>query len=85
MADKQIHSDAEHRSLDAGPMIELRGVEKSYGDNVVLRGVDLAVSRGDVVAVIGPSGGGKSTLLRCIKLVGTPHRRTGGDRGTRHH
>jgi ABC-type transporter Mla maintaining outer membrane lipid asymmetry ATPase subunit MlaF len=44
MADKQNNSDAEPRSLDAGPMIELRGVEKSYGDNVVLRGVDLAVS-----------------------------------------
>lgn len=54
------------------PMIELRGIQKQFGENVVLRGVDLTVNRGDVVAVIGPSGGGKSTLLRCVNLLEKP-------------
>src|SRR5207248_7011749 len=47
-------------------MIEVRGLVKSYGGVRVLDGVSLAVRRGEVAAVIGPSGGGKSTMLRCI-------------------
>ena len=46
-------------------------IHKSYGDFVVLRGVDLAVSRGECVCVLGPSGSGKSTLLRCFNLLET--------------
>ncbi len=51
------------------PMIELRGVHKSFGEHRVLRGIDLAVTQGQVLVIIGPSGGGKSTLLRCINLL----------------
>ena len=57
------------------PMIEISGLHKSYGDNQVLRGVDLKVQAGELVCVIGPSGSGKSTMLRCCNLLETP---TGG-------
>ena len=48
------------------PMVEARGVHKSYAGIEVLKGVDLTVTRGEVTCLIGPSGSGKSTLLRCI-------------------
>jgi polar amino acid transport system ATP-binding protein len=50
----------------ATPMVEARGVVKSYAGVEVLKGVDLTVTRGEVTCLIGPSGSGKSTLLRCI-------------------
>jgi polar amino acid transport system ATP-binding protein len=49
--------------------LELRGVHKSFGDNEVLRGIDLEVSEHEVVCLIGASGSGKSTLLRCVNLL----------------
>jgi ABC-type polar amino acid transport system ATPase subunit len=51
------------------PVVRLEGVTKSFGDNVVLDGVDLTVTAGEALVVIGPSGSGKSTLLRCINLL----------------
>ncbi|MGA6225362.1 amino acid ABC transporter ATP-binding protein [Streptomyces umbrinus] len=54
------------------PEIQVRGLHKSFGDNEVLRGIDLEVRSGEVVCVIGPSGSGKSTLLRCVNLLEEP-------------
>jgi ABC-type polar amino acid transport system ATPase subunit len=51
------------------PVVRLEGVRKSFGDNLVLDGIDLDVSAGQVLAVIGRSGSGKSTLLRCVNLL----------------
>jgi polar amino acid transport system ATP-binding protein len=53
----------------SAPVLELRGVTKSYGDNQVLRGIDLSVGEHEAIALIGASGSGKSTLLRCIDLL----------------
>jgi ABC-type polar amino acid transport system ATPase subunit len=52
-----------------GPIIQLEGVRKSFGDNLVLDGIDLEVAPGEVLVIIGPSGSGKSTLLRCVNLL----------------
>jgi glutamate transport system ATP-binding protein len=49
-----------------GSLVELARVRKSFGDNVVLDGIDLSVERGAAIVIAGPSGSGKSTLLRCI-------------------
>lgn len=49
--------------------LSLRAVRKSFGDNDVLRGIDLEVGDGDMVCLIGASGSGKSTLLRCINQL----------------
>jgi polar amino acid transport system ATP-binding protein len=48
------------------PMVEAVGVRKRFGDNEVLKGIDMTVGRGEVVSLLGPSGSGKSTFLRCI-------------------
>ncbi|MER6850634.1 amino acid ABC transporter ATP-binding protein [Streptomyces flaveolus] len=56
------------------PQIRIKDLHKTFGDNAVLRGVDLEVSQGEVVCVIGPSGSGKSTLLRCVNLLEQPTR-----------
>ena len=56
-------------------MLEVHGIQKSFGSQPVLKGVDLSVEKGDVVAILGPSGSGKTTLLRCINFPGAGRRR----------
>lgn len=53
-------------------MLELNNIKLSYGNNEILKGVNLSVKRGDVVSIIGPSGTGKTTLLRCINYLAKP-------------
>ncbi|MDR1587854.1 MAG: amino acid ABC transporter ATP-binding protein [Treponema sp.] len=50
-------------------MLEVRGIKKSFGENVILDGLGFRVNKGDVVTIIGPSGSGKTTLLRCIDFL----------------
>nr|WP_281276998.1 amino acid ABC transporter ATP-binding protein [Glycomyces buryatensis] len=53
-------------------MVTIRDLHKSFGDNEVLRGIDLDINEGEVVCIIGASGSGKSTLLRCVNLLEVP-------------
>ena len=53
-------------------VVSIQGLKKSFGDNHVLKGVDLDVHRGEVVVILGPSGSGKSTMLRCINRLEEP-------------
>jgi len=62
-------AETETPGLHLGPILRLEGVRKSFGDNLVLDGIDLEVTTGEVLVVIGPSGSGKSTLLRCVNLL----------------
>ncbi len=53
-------------------VIRIEGLKKSFGKREILKGVDLSVKRGEVVSIIGASGSGKSTMLRCVNLLETP-------------
>jgi polar amino acid transport system ATP-binding protein len=55
------------------PMVKAEGVHKRFGRLEVLKGIDLEVSRGEVMCVLGPSGSGKSTFLRCINHLEKIH------------
>ena len=58
------------------PIIEIKHLSKAFGANVVLKEINFTVNKGDVTCIIGASGSGKSTILRCINLLETP---TSGD------
>jgi ABC-type polar amino acid transport system ATPase subunit len=76
-ADRQIPSSATQpgaapATVDPALMIDVRGLNKYFGERHVLRDINFFVKRGECVAVIGPSGSGKSTLIRCINYLETP-------------
>ena len=54
------------------PLVQIRGLEKSYGPNAVLRGVDLDVYANEVLTLFGPNGAGKTTLLRILATLTRP-------------
>ena len=53
-------------------MIQIRNIHKTFGNNTILRGVDLDVAKGQVVVILGPSGSGKTTFLRCLNALEIP-------------
>ena len=65
----------EHTIENGETLIEVRGLEKNFGENTVLKNITTTIKKGEVVFVVGPSGSGKSTFLRCLNLLEQP---TGG-------
>ena len=57
----------------AAPALEIRNLHKRYGELEVLKGISLTARDGDVISILGSSGSGKSTFLRCINLLENPH------------
>jgi len=69
MADSAVPRSA---SREASPILRVTGLHKSFGTNHVLRGIDLEVARGERIAILGASGSGKSTFLRCLNFIELP-------------
>ncbi|MDO4188348.1 MAG: amino acid ABC transporter ATP-binding protein [Lachnospiraceae bacterium] len=61
---------------DKKVLFNVKGLKKNFGDLEVLKGIDIDIHEGEVLVVVGPSGGGKSTFIRCLNLLETP---TSGD------
>lgn len=59
--------------VEAPNMLEIQGLHKSFGRTEILKGIDLSAKKHDVIAILGSSGSGKSTFLRCINMLETPN------------
>ncbi|WP_322990694.1 ATP-binding cassette domain-containing protein [Hoeflea sp.] len=70
------HSGAQTGTATSPPAVAIAGLHKQFGELEVLKGVSLSANTGDVVAIIGGSGSGKSTMLRCINMLELPTRGT---------
>lgn len=57
-------------------MIKIRNIHKTFGENTILRGIDLDIQKGQVVVILGPSGSGKTTFLRCLNALEMPEQGT---------
>ncbi|QLB40031.1 MULTISPECIES: amino acid ABC transporter ATP-binding protein [Mannheimia] len=57
-------------------MIKIRNIHKTFGQNTILRGIDLDIQKGQVVVILGPSGSGKTTFLRCLNALEMPEQGT---------
>lgn len=57
-------------------MIQIKNIHKTFGNNVILRGIDLNINKGQVVVILGPSGSGKTTFLRCLNALEIPEQGT---------
>ena len=66
-------------------MIDVINLEKSFGNNKVLKGINITIEKGDIMVVIGPSGSGKSTFLRCLNCMEDPTGGQGVPAGPRAH
>lgn len=55
-------------------MIKIRNIHKTFGNNTILRGIDLDIQKGQVVVILGPSGSGKTTFLRCLNALEMPEK-----------
>jgi ATP-binding cassette subfamily F protein 3 len=69
---KKIHFHFPEAKRPGRVVLELKGARKAYGENVVLKGLDLMVERGDRIALVGPNGAGKSTLMRLLAAIDRP-------------
>ncbi len=66
MSEQNVALATAEPSANSTPLIQLKGIRKAFGNSVILDGVDLSIQRGEALAIIGPSGTGKSTILRII-------------------
>ncbi|HDL6242092.1 TPA: amino acid ABC transporter ATP-binding protein, partial [Mannheimia haemolytica] len=57
-------------------MLKIRNIHKTFGNNAILRGIDLDIQKGQVVVILGPSGSGKTTFLRCLNALEMPEQGT---------
>ena len=65
-------SDQPERVNQPESVVDVAGLQKSFGDNHVLRGIDFTVDRGTVTVILGPSGSGKTTILRSLNALDIP-------------
>ena len=64
MKSEKIAKD--RKNMEEKKIVEVKKLKKQYGDNIILKNINLYINKGEVVSLIGPSGSGKSTILRCI-------------------